>query len=275
MVKFAKMHGCGNDFMVINAIDQAVELTSALIQSWSNRHTGVGFDQLLLVESATQTDASFKYRIFNADGEEVEQCGNGARCFAIFVRRQGLTKADRFWVETENGLIQLLCHADDQVTVDMGMPQFSPDKIPFNAADEKIAYELNAFKETLQFSAISMGNPHCTFFLPDIDEANIDLIAQSVLTADLFPQGVNVGVVQVLSKDKIKLRVHERGVGETLACGSGACAAVVAGIRLNYLANTVEVNLPGGQLLVSWDGVGHSVKMTGPACHVYDGRIRI
>lgn len=272
-IQFAKMHGCGNDFMVIDAINQELSLTPELIRQWSNRNMGIGFDQLLLVEPSLDATAKFKYRIFNADGTEVEQCGNGARCFAIFVKRQGLTEEDRFWVETKKGLIQLLRHADEQVTVDMGAPQFAPQKIPCNIGSEKVEYELKAFKDILNFSIVSMGNPHCVIFLEDIAAANLNLIAESVTSANLFPEGVNLGIAEIVSPDKIRLRVHERGVGETLACGSGACAAVVAGIRLQRLASIVEVELSGGKMIISWDGIGSTVKMTGPASYVFDGTI--
>ena len=274
-ITFAKMHGCGNDFMVIDAINQAIDLNSELIRKWSNRYTGIGFDQLLLIEKSTKKETLFKYRIFNADGEEVEQCGNGARCFALFVYRHGLSLEERYWVETKNGLIQLLRHADSQVTVDMGKPQFAPKLIPCTLPEEQLEYEFDAFKETLKFSAISMGNPHCTLFLDKIEQVDLALIAENIKSTNYFPQGVNVGVIEILSKDKIKLRVFERGSGETLACGSGACAAVVAGIRLGKLAETVEVCLPGGELIVSWGGSGHTVKMTGPASYVYEGKIRL
>lgn len=270
-LRFAKMHGCGNDFMVIDGINQIVHLTPALIQRWADRHTGIGFDQILLVERSLNPQALFNYRIFNADGMEVEQCGNGARCFAIFVQYQGLCADDRFWVETKTGLIQLIRHADDQVTVDLGVPQFDPRKLPCGLTDMEPEYELKTFRNVLKFSIVSLGNPHCVVFLPDIEQVDLNLISSTMTSSGLFPVGVNVGIAAVVTPEKIRLRVHERGVGETQACGSGAAAAVIAGIRTHRLSHTVEVELPGGSLMISWPGMGASVKMTGPAVYVYDG----
>jgi len=274
-IKFSKMHGCGNDFMVIDAVNQNLQLTSEFIQRWSNRHTGVGFDQLLIVEPTTNENARLKYRIFNADGGEVGQCGNGARCFAAFVKRIGLVDTQQFWVETKYGLLQLCQHADGQVTVDMGFPQFAPKDIPCLVAEEKIAYPLNVNGQLMNYSVISFGNPHCVLFADDINSIDLGFMAQTITAEKIFPQGVNLGFAQVISSEQINLRVHERGVGETLACGSGACAAVVTGIRLNKLAPKVEVNLTGGKVTVAWEGEGYSVKMTGPAEHVYDGTINV
>ncbi len=265
------MHGCGNDFMLIDAVRQSLVLTPKLIQRWSDRHYGIGFDQLLLVEPAIHPQALFRYRIFNADGSEVEQCGNGARCLAMFIRRQGLTQQADFWVETETGLlINLKCY-DDQVAVEMGLPQTLSVDISSGLAATPPQYVFRVGDKWLKFSPISMGNPHCVIFLSDIQ--TIDMNAIVAAAATIFPQGINVGIAEIVSPTAIRLRVHERGVGETLACGSGACAAVVAGIRQELLADTVAVELAGGSLVVTWKGEQHPVTLLGPAIHVFDGVI--
>ena len=271
MIKFSKMHGCGNDFMLIDAVRQTVVLTPDLIRHWANRHYGIGFDQLLLVESALNPQALFRYRIFNADGSEVEQCGNGARCLAVFIRRQGLTQQASFWVETEAGLLLNLKCYDDQVAVEMGFPKTLLVDMYADLTAARPQYEIRVGERWLNFFPISMGNPHCVIFLSDIQTVDMDSIVTAVAT--IFPQGINIGIAEIISPQAIRLRVHERGVGETLACGSGACAAVVAGIRQQLLADTIAVELAGGSVVVTWKGEQHPVILIGPAVHVFDGVI--
>lgn len=272
-LSFCKMHGLGNDFMVIDGISQKVSLSPELIWQWGRRHFGVGFDQLLLVESADRDDIDFRYRIFNADGEEVEQCGNGARCFARFVLDQKLTDKRSIRVGTLGGVIVLTVEEDNQVTVDMGVPCLEPDNIPFVADEAATTYRLELSQKTVTASVLSMGNPHSVLIIDDLETAPLTTIGQEISQLPVFPRGVNVGFMQVLSPKEIALRVLERGVGETLACGTGACAAVVAGCLHDLLEETVIVNLLGGQLKVNWQGKDHSVFMTGPADYVYRGEI--
>lgn len=277
-VKFSKMQGLGNDFVVINAINQKLSLTPEQIKFIANRHFGVGCDQLLLLESPESENAEFKYRIFNADGNEVEQCGNGARCFARFVIDKGLTKNKRIVVETNTGKIVLQLMDDDQVLVDMGVPEFVPDKIPFIAKTPASAYPIEVIDldkqiQQLTVGAVSMGNPHTVLTVADVAHAPIEVFGPLLENHPRFPQKVNVGFMQVVDREHIMLRVFERGVGETLACGTGACAAVVVGIEQGVLNSKVEVSLPGGVLSIQWEGDGHSVKMQGPAVHVFDGEL--
>ncbi len=277
-VKFSKMQGLGNDFVVINAINQKLLLTPEQIKFIANRHFGVGCDQLLLVESPESADAEFKYRIFNADGHEVEQCGNGARCFARFVIDKGLSKNTRIGVETNTGKIVLQLMDDDQVLVDMGVPELAPDKIPFIAETPASAYpievtDLDKQIQQLTVGAVSMGNPHVVLTVADVAHAPIEVFGPLLESHPRFPQKVNVGFMQVVDREHIMLRVFERGVGETLACGTGACAAVVVGIEQGVLNSKVEVSLPGGVLRIQWEGDGHTVKMQGPAVQVFDGEL--
>ncbi|WP_438971612.1 diaminopimelate epimerase [Methylophaga sp.] len=274
MLKFSKMHGLGNDFIVINAIEQAVNLTSEQIQFLSDRRFGVGCDQLLLVEKPQTAEADFRYRIFNADGGEVSQCGNGARCFARFVREKGLTAKDTIAVETASGLIYPTLQADGSVTVDMGKPIFEPKNIPFIAEEQANTYMLAIDDHgKKEITALSMGNPHAVMMVDDVDTASVEEIGPLVESHERFPERVNAGFMQVIDSDSIRLRVFERGSGETFACGTGACAAVVSGIRRGLLNNIVTVALPGGDLQISWPDEDSSVWMTGPAEHVFDGEI--
>jgi len=275
MLKFSKMHGLGNDFVVIDAINQAVALTASQVRFLADRHFGVGCDQLLLVERATLPGADFRYRIFNADGGEVEQCGNGARCFARFVRDQGLSSLDVIRVETKAGIIVLSIDADGEVTVDMGQPRLRPQDIPFLAPGQAATYALDVGGETLQIGAVSMGNPHAVLRVDNVDTAPVERIGPIIESHERFPKRVNVGFMQVVARDRIRLRVFERGAGETLACGTGACAAVVAGRVWGVLAESVEVELPGGRLRIRWVGEGRSVMMTGPAVTVFEGVVAL
>jgi diaminopimelate epimerase len=274
MLKFSKMHGLGNDFIVIDAIHQSVDLSAGQIRFLADRHFGVGCDQLLLVEKAQTAEADFRYRIFNADGGEVSQCGNGARCFARFVRDKGLTDKDTIAVETASGLIYPTLQADGNVTVDMGRPVFEPARIPFVAEEMATTYML-ALPEhgKVEISALSMGNPHAVMLVDDVDIAPVAELGPLVERHERFPERVNAGFMQLVSPDVIRLRVYERGAAETTACGSGACAAVVSGIKRGLLARKVKVSLPGGDLQISWPDENASVWMTGPAEHVFDGEI--
>lgn len=279
-LKFTKMHGLGNDFMVIDGINQKFNPSTAPIAAWAQRHTGVGFDQLLLIEAPRQAETDFRYRIFNADGSEVEQCGNGARCFARFVYDKGLTSKKQIVVETAGGVIVPRLTDDGLVTVDMGVPLLAPEQIPFTAIDEddarSISHQLVIGNETVSVTCINMGNPHAVIVVKDIEQAPVHRLGAAIENHKQFPQRVNVGFMQIVAPRRIRLRVFERGVGETQACGTGACAAVVAGISLGLLGDDepVEVNLTGGQLLISWQQQPDAhVWMTGPTQSVFDGEI--
>ncbi|PCJ31986.1 MAG: diaminopimelate epimerase [Gammaproteobacteria bacterium] len=274
MLKFSKMHGLGNDFVVIDAINQSIELTTDQIRFLANRHQGVGCDQLLLVENSQLEDVDFRYRIFNADGSEVAQCGNGARCFARFVRDKKLTEKDTIAVETASGIIYPTLQQDEQVTVDMGMPHFSPDSLPFNVTAEAIQYDLSVIDdETITLGAVSMGNPHAVLEVENSEGAELERLGPIIESHTLFPERVNVGFMQIITRSHIMLRVYERGAGETQACGTGACAAVAVGIKQGKLDRTVRVSLPGGDLMIMWPEDNYSLWMTGPATHVFDGEI--
>jgi len=269
------MHGLGNDFVVIDAIHQQVALTPDQIRHIADRHTGIGCDQVLIVESTTRQDADFRYRIFNADGGEVEQCGNGARCFARFVRRRGLSDKDVIPVETMKGLLVLSIHADEQVTVNMGIPNFIPAKIPFHAPAQAQDYALTIGTDTIRIGAVSLGNPHAVTRVDDIQTAPVGNWGPLIEQHPDFPQRVNAGFMQVESATAITVRVYERGAGETLACGSGACAAMVVGRLWGLLEESVHVRLTGGTLIINWPGEGQPVMMTGPAEFVFEGSIEL
>ena len=269
------MHGLGNDFVVINGINQSIQLTPKQIQFIANRHFGVGCDQLLLVENTTHKDADFRYRIFNANGSEVEQCGNGARCFAIFVRDEGLTNKTEIPVITKTGLITLKIEDNDQVTVNMGIPELQPDKIPFKASTQSAIYSLDIAGKPIELSAISMGNPHAVILVDNIETAAVEELGKAIQKNTHFPNSVNVGFMQIIDQNNIKLRVYERGVGETQACGTGACAAVVAGRIQNLLDTDVNVELLGGNLSINWAGAQNPVMMTGATATVFKGTISL
>ena len=272
-LKFTKMHGIGNDFMVIDAINQSVNLTPQQIQALANRQFGIGFDQLLLVE--TSKIADFKYRIFNADGSEVSQCGNGARCFARFVYEQKLSSKREISVETASGIITPKLEEHDLVTVDMGAPKFAPADIPFIADGTATSYELNIGDESVMIAALSMGNPHAVQIVENVDSAPVERMGRQIELHPRFPQRVNAGFMQIMDTHHIKLRVFERGSGETLACGTGACAAVVAGIVWGRLVSPVSVKARGGELKIAWQGGNSAVMMTGPAVTVFTGSITL
>ena len=273
-MKFTKMHGLGNDFIVIDAISQSINLTTEQICQLADRHFGIGCDQLLLVEKPTIAEAEFRYRIFNADGGEVEQCGNGARCFAIFVRQQGLTKNSKIAVETAGGLIELNV-ADEQVTVNMGVPDFQPQSLPFLAEKPAESYDLMVNEAEYAIGAVSMGNPHAVMLIDDLDAVDIGALGSAIESHERFPNRVNAGFMQVINRQEIRLRVFERGAGETRACGTGACAAVAVGHKLGLLDEAVTVHLRGGDLTIQWPGEGQALLMTGPATTVFDGSINI
>lgn len=280
-LKFTKMHGIGNDFVVIDAISQTVALTATQIQQIADRHFGVGCDQLLLVERATLSDADFRYRIFNADGGEVEQCGNGARCFVRFVHDKGLTLKTEICVETASGIITLKLENNGQVTVNMGEPHFAPQDIPFIADETELSYAIDIADARIKISALSMGNPHAVQIVDNVDTAPVALRGPLIESHSRFPRRVNAGFMQIVDTHHIRLRVFERGSGETLACGTGACAAAIAGIRLGLLQSPVKVSMRGGELSITWAGDSHldktnaPVRMTGPATTVFEGEIEI
>ncbi|EMV9345692.1 diaminopimelate epimerase [Vibrio alginolyticus] len=270
---FSKMHGLGNDFMVVDCITQNVFFSQDLIRRLADRHTGVGFDQLLVVEAPYDPETDFHYRIFNADGSEVEQCGNGARCFARFVRLKGLTNKYSISVSTKKGKMILNIEYDGEVTVNMGVPEFEPNKIPFKAKQKEKTYIMRAGDNTLFCGAVSMGNPHVVTVVDDVDTAEVETLGPLLESHERFPERVNAGFMQVMSRDHIRLRVYERGAGETQACGSGACAAVAVGILQGLLDENVKVSLPGGELRIAWQGPGKPLFMTGPTTHVFDGQL--
>jgi len=268
------MHGLGNDFVVIDAINQAIDLSAETIRTLADRHYGVGFDQLLLVQRATGA-ADFRYVIYNADGSEVSQCGNGARCFALFVTLKGLTDKRSIRVETGAGELVLTIDETDQVRVDMGVPRLEPASIPLSAEQQQLQYTVKVDDHNIEFSALSMGNPHAVIQVNDINTAAVEKVGAAMESHPVFPERANIGFSEITGKSSLSLRVFERGAGETLACGSGACAAAVAGIQLGKLTTPVTVTLKGGELTIDWKGEGQAVLMTGPATFVFDGMIEI
>lgn len=270
------MHGLGNDFVVIDAINQNISLSAEKIKFIADRNFGIGCDQLLLVEKPVSKNADFKYRMFNADGGEVAQCGNGARCFARFVRDKKLSCKDTIRVDTDAGQLLLNYNKDDSITVDMGVPRHSPSEIPLNTKDERLLYTIQLNNANISFGAVSMGNPHAVIQVNDIDSADVAIVGAALESHAFFPERANIGFMQIINRHHIKLRVFERGANETLACGSGACAAVVIGIEQQLLEqNKICVELPGGQLSINWSGRGHSVLMNGPADSVFEGQIQL
>lgn len=274
LINFTKMHGLGNDFVVMDAINQVIDLSPEQIRYLADRHYGIGFDQLLLVRQA-QGNADFRYIIYNADGSEVSQCGNGARCFALFVKEKKLTEQSVIRVETGSG--ELVLHIDEEnlVQVNMGVPRFKPAEIPLAFEEEKSEYSIEVSHQQVSFSALSVGNPHAVITVDDVLKAPLDTLGARLENHPIFPQRANIGFAQIVDESLIKLRVYERGAGETLACGSGACAAAVAAIELNQVKTPVSVELPGGKLTIDWGGRGQPVMMKGPANFVFDGIIEL
>lgn len=275
LVRFTKMHALGNDFVVIDAVTQQVRMSPARAAKIANRHTGIGCDQILLVEPPTRPDLDFHYRIFNQDGSEVAQCGNGARCFAKFVRDRKLTGKKVIRVSTLAGELELRCNPDRSYSVELGAPNFEPAGIPMEVAEQQDSYRLATSAGEQTFYALSLGNPHAVLPVEDVDSAPVASLGQEFQQHAMFPESVNVGFMQILDENSIRLRVNERGAGETLACGSGACAAAIAGIRANLLKSPVMVNLPLGSLEISWPGGDAPVVLKGPATTVFQGRVRI
>ncbi|MGK2913693.1 MAG: diaminopimelate epimerase [Porticoccaceae bacterium] len=275
LLRFTKMHGLGNDFVVIDAVTQQVQMTAELARRLADRHFGIGCDQILIVEAPSLPDADFSYLIFNADGSEVAQCGNGARCLAKFVRDRQLTGKDRIRVQTRASILELGIEKNGEVSVAMGTPRLEPAEIPFQAPSRATLYTLDVDGQTLAIAAVALGNPHAILQVADIATAPVATLGPKIEGHPRFPEQVNAGFMAVIARDTIRLRVYERGAGETLACGSGACAAVVAGILQGLLDSSVTVHLPGGSLRISWPGEGQPVVMTGPATTVFQGRIKL
>lgn len=282
VLQFAKMHGLGNDFMVLDLVTQHWEPSTAQVRAWADRRTGVGFDQLLLIAPPTDPDADFRYRIFNADGDEVEQCGNGARCAARYVAHRRLSPKPELVMQTLGGPITTRLMGPDQVEVDMGRPRLRPEEIPFDPAaaagavpvpDCEATYELEALGAPRRFTTVSVGNPHCVLFVDSVAEAPVAELGPELVGHPVFPEGANIGFCQVVDRGFVRLRVYERGVGETRACGTGACAAVVAAHLLGRVGSRVKVSLPGGKVRIGWQGVGTAVTLAGPATLVYEGQI--
>jgi diaminopimelate epimerase len=274
-IKFTKMHGNGNDFVVIDAVRQHVALTSEQVRLIADRHFGIGCDQVLVVEPSSSAEADFRYRIFNADGGEVEHCGNGARCFMRFVRDQGLTTKNEIRVETKAGIIVPRFAGADRVTVNMGVPRFEPRDIPFDAPQRRIAYPLPLGDTVLEVSVLSMGNPHAVQIVDSVEAAPVTAHGPRIERHAAFPARVNAGFMQIVDRSHIKLRVWERGAGETLACGTGACAAVVAGRMRGLLEENVRVETRGGVLEIRWKSEGEPVWLTGDAVRVFEGEINL
>ena len=276
LLKFTKMHGLGNDFMVVDGVTQKVFFSTDLIKKLSDRHFGIGFDQLLLVEPPFDPEVDFHYRIFNADGSEVQMCGNGARCFVRFVIDQQLTNKRDITVSTVSGVLRLKLNDDDTVTVNMGTPRFDPKALPFTAPEQNLRYKIKVSDGTeFEHGAVSMGNPHAVFFFDDVSTAPVEKYGSELECHENFPEKVNVGFAQVVNPHTMNLRVFERGCGETMACGTGACAAAVVAIAQGRVKSPVSVTLPGGTLRISWDGGNSPVMMSGPATSVYEGTIQI
>ena len=279
VLAFTKMHGLGNDFMMVDGVTQAIDISQIPIEQLAHRQFGIGFDQLLLVEPPASSEVDFNYRIFNVDGSEVEHCGNGARCFAAFIYEQGLSVKNPLKVGTVNRVLSLETQADGQVTVNMGIPAFTTAELPFNNPETQTSYrrtvQLPSGSMDLEFCAVSMGNPHAVIKVEDLDNTAVKEIGRALGAHPDFPEGVNVGFMQVIDRTTIKLKVFERGTGETLACGTGACAAVTAGRLLNLLDGKVTVILAGGKLTIEWNNPTSPVMMTGPVCSVYQGSITL
>lgn len=272
-LKFTKMHGLGNDFVMLDAITQRVKLSPEKVRQIADRHTGIGCDQLLLVEAPRNPEVDFRYRIYNSDGSEVENCGNGSRCFARFVRERRLTSKEKILVETAAGILELNVQAGDQVRVDMGAPILEPQQVPFEADIQAESYPLEVDGEVYTVGAVSMGNPHAVLLVEDVNTAPVETLGPAIECHPRFPAKVNVGFLQIEDRGSARLRVFERGVGETRACGTGACAAMVAARLRKLVDEEVQITLPGGTLTIRWPGPGEPVTMTGPATAVYHGQI--
>jgi diaminopimelate epimerase len=274
-LSFTKMHGLGNDFVVLDAFQHTLALTSEQVRFLADRHRGVGCDQVLMVEPPNDASADFFYRIYNSDGTEAQQCGNGARCFARFVHARGLTVKEQLELQTRSGRIRVILGEGDEVHVNMGVPRFEPADLPFRAARRAPSYRRRVGATTIEFGAVSVGNPHAVVRVANVDEVPVERIGPALESHGDFPQRVNVGFMQVLGPEHVRLRVYERGAGETLACGSGACAAVAVGHVQQLLGKRATVDLLGGRLVISWQGEGTPLWMRGPATHVFEGTVEI
>jgi len=274
-LRFTKMHGLGNDFMVLDLVRQQVTLTTALVCAWSHRRTGIGFDQLLIIEPTQTPGCDFGYRIYNADGDEVEHCGNGARCVSRFVVDKGLSSKSEFTFALARGTIATKLETNGEVTVDMRPPVLMPAQIPFKAAKQEITYPLRVAGRSYQIAAVSMGNPHAVMLVDDVENFPVLDLGPQVECHPAFPHRVNAGFMQIINRGEIRLRVFERGAGETLACGTGACAAVVAGRLQGLLDERVTVHTHGGDMQIGWAGDGAAVMKTGPAVTVYEGQLEL
>ena len=275
LMKFTKMHGLGNDFVVIDAVTQNVRITASTVRRLADRKTGIGCDQVLIIEPPAAADIDFNYRIFNCDGAEVEQCGNGARCLARFVHDRQLTGKKSIKVQTSNRVMTLNLINKNLVAVDMGIPELDPPAIPFQANEPALLYDIEVNGQAQRIAAVSMGNPHAVVTVADVETAPVAELGAALESHERFPNRVNVGFMQIVDRTEIKLRVFERGVGETEACGSGACAAAVAAIQQQLVDSPVTVHLTRGALKIDWKGAGHPLIMSGPAKTVFHGRIRI
>lgn len=270
-IKFTKMHGLGNDFIVIDGVHQKIDLTPEQIALWSQRHTGIGFDQCLLIEASHQDGIDFNYRIFNADGQEVGQCGNGARCLALFAHYYGLTDKKDLTVATATTRMSLHINSDSTVSVAMGIPQLAPSAIPLRAEQQKDEYSLDIEHSPIKFHALSVGNPHAVVLVQNIEKAGVSALGHQISLHPDFPEQVNVGFMQIINPHHIRLRVYERGCGETQACGSGAVAAAAVGRIFHQMDKKITVTLPGGDLLIEWPVIDEPIILTGPAAFVYEG----
>ena len=275
LIKFTKMHGLGNDFVVIDGVRQHINLTTKAIKKLADRHLGIGCDQLLLIEPPSDKKIDFNYRIFNSDGSEVEQCGNGARCMGRYIADQQLSGKKTVLLQTKNRVMEVTTKAKNLVTANMGAPIFTPSEIPFICQQQDIKYSIESKSQTFDIAALSVGNPHAVIQVEDVNTAAVEEIGPLIQTNSQFPESVNVGFMQIVDRQTIKLRVYERGVGETQACGSGACAAAVAAIQQDLVDSRVNLRLLGGELSVEWCGEGQSILMTGPAETVFHGKIKI
>jgi diaminopimelate epimerase len=272
-IQFTKMHGLGNDFMVVDAIRQKIKFTPSQIKILSDRHTGIGFDQCLLIEKSDNPAIDFFYRIFNADGQEVGQCGNGARCLARFLKHYGLTSKKEIQVATKTTQMKLRINDDETVTVNMGKPCLKPEDIPLLAVEQDVHYPLPIEDVTYSVHAVSVGNPHAVMIVDDLQQAPVHTLGKQISEHTSFPEQTNVGFMQIIDASHIRLRVYERGCGETAACGSGAVAAVAIGRLFHQLKEKVQVSLPGGDLVIDWPSFDSSIYLTGPAAFVYEGTL--
>ena len=275
LIKFTKMHGIGNDFVVIDAVRQHINLTTDAIRQIADRNKGIGCDQVLLIEPPSDKNIDFNYRIFNCDGTEVEQCGNGARCMGRYIADQQLSGKKSVLLKTKNRVMEVTTKNKDLVTANMGAPIFTPSDIPFNSDQQQQLYPMEAGPHSVEIAVLSVGNPHAVIQVKDIDTAEVDNIGTLIQAHTLFPESVNVGFMQIMDRQTIKLRVYERGVGETQACGSGACAAAVAAIQQNLVDSQVNLELLGGSLTIEWHGDDEPIMMTGPAETVFHGKIKL